>query len=284
MATRKGEEMLKKWTEILPALAAPFPPEEIEWRVAQAGTTSVGRPWAKVLAYLTARAIDNRLDAVVGGENWWVQYRHEGNAVLCGITIRGTDDGTDRMVREITKWDGADQTDIEAVKGGLSGAKKRAAVPWGIGRYLYSLDEGWAVASLNKETGAEWHYQPANKNKGTPAFYWMPPKLPEWALPAGVKVKGTRKEAERPDPMNDPQPAARSTNPYGIPPAAWLRLDAVQSYDELLQVCGDLKDDSRGKNPEGENWNVGLNRFFKDRADFLKDLAQEVLGDNGGMR
>ena len=81
-----------------------------------------------------------------------------------------------------------------------------------------------------------------------------------------------------------PAPAIRAGNPYGIPPAAWLRLDAVQSYDELLQVCGDLKDDSRGRNPEGENWNAGLNRFFKDRSDFLKDLAQEVLGDNGGMR
>ncbi|MGH7576528.1 MAG: Rad52/Rad22 family DNA repair protein [Longimicrobiales bacterium] len=33
---------------------------------------------------------------------------------------------------------------MESVKGGLSAATKRAAVEWGIGRYLYGIEEGWA--------------------------------------------------------------------------------------------------------------------------------------------
>lgn len=39
--------------------------------------------------------------------------------------------------------DGAENTDIEPVKGGLSDAYKRAAVKWGIGRYLYDMEAAW---------------------------------------------------------------------------------------------------------------------------------------------
>jgi hypothetical protein len=37
----------------------------------------------------------------------------------------------------ISRCDGADDTNIEGAKGGLSDAFKRAAVKFGIGRYLY---------------------------------------------------------------------------------------------------------------------------------------------------
>ena len=37
----------------------------------------------------------------------------------------------------ITKSDGADDSNIEGAKGGISDALKRAAVLFGIGRYLY---------------------------------------------------------------------------------------------------------------------------------------------------
>src|SRR5690606_35268028 len=43
----------------------------------------------------------------------------------------------------ITKWDGAENTDVQAVKGGLSSSMRRAAVQWGIGRYLYRLPSPW---------------------------------------------------------------------------------------------------------------------------------------------
>ncbi|MFR7743272.1 MAG: Rad52/Rad22 family DNA repair protein [Acutalibacteraceae bacterium] len=42
----------------------------------------------------------------------------------------------------ITKWDGAEDSDIEpASRGGLSDSMKRAAVRWGIGRVLYKMTE-----------------------------------------------------------------------------------------------------------------------------------------------
>lgn len=43
----------------------------------------------------------------------------------------------------LEKTDGAENTDYEPVKGGLSDAMKRAASQWGIGRYLYKLGTPW---------------------------------------------------------------------------------------------------------------------------------------------
>lgn len=157
----------------LDRLREPFAAEDIEWRVQQAGDKN-GKPWARVLAYVTNRAIQERLDEVVGPENWQNTFR-EGPAggVVCGIVVRiSRPDGTAEW---ITKWDGAENTDIEPVKGGLSNAMKRAAVQWGIGRYLYDLDEGWARVHDGGRFSA--------KGKDGTWFKWDPPELPAWATP-----------------------------------------------------------------------------------------------------
>jgi hypothetical protein len=76
----------------------------------------------------------------------------------------------------VTKWDGAEETDSESIKGGLSAAMKRAAVQWGIGRYLYDLPEGWAAFPANGKGPY------SAKIEGT-YYKWAPPDLPGWALP-----------------------------------------------------------------------------------------------------
>ena len=58
----------------LSRLGDPFPASDIEWRIQSSGMS--GGPWARVLAYVTARAIMNRLDEVVGPENWKASYTH----------------------------------------------------------------------------------------------------------------------------------------------------------------------------------------------------------------
>lgn len=68
---------------------------------------------------MTNRAIQNRLDEVCGPENWYNDFKpwHSNGkkeAQLCGIAIFFEGRGF------ITKWDGAEDSDIEAVKGGLS--------------------------------------------------------------------------------------------------------------------------------------------------------------------
>ena len=150
-------------------LKNPFDPEELEWRLQQCDTDSSGRVWGFCLAYVTNRAIQNRLDEVVGAENWKNEFlKAPDGGVLCGISIRYNGEW-------ITKYDGAENTNIEAVKGGLSDSMKRSAVQWGIGRYLYSLESNKIeVTDKGKYFG---------KTKNGTKFRWNPPKLPEWALP-----------------------------------------------------------------------------------------------------
>ena len=123
-------------------LAEPFTFDEIEWRVLR---ISKKHPVAQVAAYVDSRAIQNRLDRVLGRENWQNRF----------VTVMGSDKEITSHICElsiyyperkewITKSDGAGCTDIEPVKGGLSNAFKRSASMWNIGRYLYGLKDIWA--------------------------------------------------------------------------------------------------------------------------------------------
>lgn len=158
-------------------LAKPFPPSDIDWRISRAGEKD-GKTWAFVLAYIDARAVMDRLDEVVGPHQWKDRYWKEGNTNFCGLSIKIGDEWVEKI-------DGSEDTEFEAVKGGISGAFKRAAVKWGIGRYLYNLTESFAVV-VNKGTPAA-RYQGAPKDKSYSAFYWLPPELPPWALPDNTK-------------------------------------------------------------------------------------------------
>ena len=174
----------------LSKLKEPFPYEDIEWRLQQADKGKNGI-WGKCLAYVTNRAICNRLDEVVGPENWKNEFiKGPDGGVLCGLSIKV--DG-----EWVTKYDGSENTNIEAVKGGLSGAMKRAAsTGWGIGRYLYNLDESWVeVTDKGKYSG---------KTKSGEWFRWNPPKLESWALPGGSgKPDVSNTSVKTPQPSTD---------------------------------------------------------------------------------
>lgn len=55
----------------------------------------------------------------------------------------------------VSKVDGAENTDIETVKGGISDSFKRAAVQWGIGRYLYKVGSLWVPIDKYKQITAD---------------------------------------------------------------------------------------------------------------------------------
>ncbi len=97
------------------------------------------------LAYLDARDVMDRLDEVCGPTGWQCRYSHVGPMTVCeiGIFIPITDAGNGPAYTWAWKADGAGQSDIEAEKGALSDAFKRAAVRWGVGRYLYNLQSPW---------------------------------------------------------------------------------------------------------------------------------------------
>ena len=116
----------------LTLLAEPFPSEDVEWRILAAG---LGRKaiWAKAVAFITARAIQQRLDDVCG-VNWRIEEPkilvvNGQSAFAVGISIR-----IDNEWR--TRWDVGDATSIEPAKGGFSSALKRAGCAWSIGRLI----------------------------------------------------------------------------------------------------------------------------------------------------
>jgi len=172
--------------QIFQRLADPFEPEHLEWRVQASGISFQGKPWVRAIAYVDNRAIQARLDEVLGPMNWRNEYEKTESGYLCGLSIRVDNEW-------ITKYDGAEFTSIEKLKGALSGSMKRAAVHFGIGRYLYALEADYVNVITKNEAGADakndGHYVRVykdNRNKrkqDSIECYWFPPVLPAWALP-----------------------------------------------------------------------------------------------------
>ena len=74
--------------EVEELLAKPFPEEDIEWRVQSAGQKD-GKVWARVLAYVTNRAIMNRLDEVCGINGWKNELIEiSKGSFICGLSIK----------------------------------------------------------------------------------------------------------------------------------------------------------------------------------------------------
>lgn len=127
----KNQQIIGALQVDIKELSKPFPPEQISWRV---GARTKDKSKGIALAYLDARDVMERLDSVVGAENWQCRYPFTG---CCEISIR------DEHGQWITKANCAGETQVEAEKGQASDAFKRAAVLWGIGRYLYDLPNTW---------------------------------------------------------------------------------------------------------------------------------------------
>jgi len=113
-------------------LKRPFKASKISWRV---GATNKDKTKAIALAYIDARDVMERLDEVFG-MNWSCKYSHADNKTICELSVLV--DGI-----WITRANGAGDSDIEAEKGAISDAFKRAGVMFGIGRYLYDLPNEW---------------------------------------------------------------------------------------------------------------------------------------------
>lgn len=127
----------------LEELAQPFDVSKVKWRM-QSLNDEKNAGYA--VPYLDSRTIGQRLDDVVGQMRWKDEYKpwmntSEGPSQLCIIYIYDDD-----LHEWIGKSDGAGISKKEPVKGGISDAFKRAAVKWGIGRYLYSMEPVWVKA------------------------------------------------------------------------------------------------------------------------------------------
>ena len=161
-------------------LAKPFAAEDLEWRL-QKTFEAQGRMTGIAVPYVTNRAIQNRLDSVVGPENWYNDFKPwhaagKKEAQICGISIYFEGRGF------ITKWDGAEDSDVEPIKGGLSDSMKRSAVQWGIGRVLYNMDTVFVDV---EQRGKSWVIKKGARAKLDKAYLDMLKALKLEPAPAG---------------------------------------------------------------------------------------------------
>ena len=193
--------MSKDAETIKAELSKPFAPEDLEWRLQQ--------------------SFEDKGRGLAGPENWHNEFKPwHGNgkkeAQICGISIYFEGRGF------VTKWDGAEDTDIEAVKGGLSDSMKRAAVQWGIGRVLYKMDVVWVDI---EKRGRSWIIKDSERGKLDMAYMTLLKKLKlAPAQPGGLKAELTpqtdgatpkqEKKQQNPAPAQPQQPAEQ-TPPAG---------------------------------------------------------------------
>ena len=138
---------------------------------------------AMALAYMDARDVMDRLDAVCGPENWQDSYVESAKGrVICTISILIGD-------QWVSKSDGAGDTAVEGEKGGISDAFKRAAVKWGIGRYLYDMGAPWADCESYEKNGKRYFKK------------WTPSGLKKLAAihPAAPQEETPEQDATAPD-------------------------------------------------------------------------------------
>lgn len=134
-------EYLKK---ILPQLAETMP---FKWRVQ---SFSKLKPQATCVAYIDARDAQDRLDKVCL-YGWERDHREIKKHVYAGVGI------VMPSGRILWRWDCGTESNQDAEKGEASDSFKRAAVNWGVGRFLYDLKIQYVDAN-EKKTKDTWPY------------------------------------------------------------------------------------------------------------------------------
>jgi len=202
--------------EIQAALSAPFPADEVKWK-----PTMVKDSRCLALAYIDARVVMDRLDEVLGVGNWQTKYDIQADGVICRLSLKI--EGEWVVHEDFGNWskqpDGGDQT-----KAAFSDGLKRAAVHFGVGRYLYRLPQVWV------------DYDPQKKR------IVRPPQLPAWAVPPPPQESAARKQQPAPQPAARPaaQAAKRPDPATGADLVKWL--ESIEKENPQLFARNQLRD------------------------------------------
>jgi len=122
--------------EIADALSAFFPSTAVRFRP---GATNGNR--ALALPYVDCRAVQQRLDDVLGLDGWQDSYEVlSDGSVVCTLRCRI---GEQWITRQDVGSPSEQPDEGDRRKAAFSDAVKRAAVKFGVGRYLYRLPPIW---------------------------------------------------------------------------------------------------------------------------------------------
>ena len=221
--------MIKTEEQIAKELSEYFPSRWVRWRKIAGG--------AKATAYIDAWHICARLEKVLGVGGWEDSYEviAEQGIVVCTLRIRiPKEDGSCTWVQHQDAGSITAQPDKgDRWKASFTGALRRTAVKFGIGRYLK------AVGALPCEVNGKEMVRP--------------PVLPNWALPADEKkpkpapaatttatATFSTQAATQPAPTAQPAPAPTPA-PAPAPAAAKptpAPFNARQRIAQIEKECG----------------------------------------------
>ena len=174
-----------------------FEEKDISWKVLQ-NSWNEGNPYALMTPFVNASAIQERLDEVLGWENWKTEYEVKESGtyryVVCILSCR-TKDGewiSKQNVCEITEKKEDSNAPDNPIKSAYSGAFKRVALEFGIGRYLKNIKKYSPQCSESFPRGE--NAVRCYDKKSSKSFYATIPTLEEGA-------PQPKKEIEKPQPV-----------------------------------------------------------------------------------
>jgi hypothetical protein len=190
----KMKELLARQTvewRIRKGFADFFDPRQLKWL-----PKIVKGNRALAMCYIDARLVEDRLDEVVGVGRWCDEYEVlTDGSVVCKLSVKFADEW-------ITKCDVgslSDQPDVgDRLKSAFSDALKRAAVKFGIGRYIYRMPAQWVDYDTVKKC------------------FTRLPIVPDWAIPR-APVPGTgiySEEMDEGEITDVPRPQPKTKEDY----------------------------------------------------------------------
>jgi hypothetical protein len=203
-----GERPTADVEAIAQALSAPFEANEVKFKPA---VVSGNR--ALALAYVDARVIQDRLDDVLGVMGWQDSYRVlPDGSVMCRLRLKIGEQWITKVDvgGQSEQPDGGDRT-----KAAFSDALKRAAVKFGVGRYLYRVPQLWVDYDSHKRQ------------------FVRPPTLP---LPS--ETHGPHKTHKSHESQQPAAPAKPKLAAHALPADGADLLRRLSDYDTRLAAKG----------------------------------------------
>ena len=212
-----------------------------KWRVQSFSKYSAT---AQCVAYIDARQVMDLLDDVVKPENWQAKFSSHKDNLFCELGIKIGDEW-------VWKSDCGVESNIEQQKGEASDAFKRAAVHWGIGRFLYSLDIK-TVKTSGANTGNNRPH--VIDDNGTRV----------WDITRHINDRADMMNKQAPAPASTPEPYSQGAYPIPDEPPPYLNDDYVEpafnktpmNSPAMGQLIPEVFDDQLEYSWNGDNgWN-----------------------------